>query len=68
MIPERIDGSGWLVLIGGGEFSFEETEQADAAWLGKLSDITLDTANGGVGLRARRVGFRRLRAPLLRLP
>lgn len=33
MIPERIEGSGWLVLIGGGEFSFEETEAADAAWL-----------------------------------
>lgn len=40
MIPERIEGSGWLVLIGGGEFSFEETEQADAAWLAKLAEVT----------------------------
>lgn len=32
----RIGDSGWLVLIGGGEFSFEETELADAAWLAKL--------------------------------
>lgn len=32
----RIAGDGWLVLIGGGEFSFEETEAADGAWLGKL--------------------------------
>lgn len=39
MIPERIEGSGWLVLIGGGEFSFEETERADAAWLAKVSEI-----------------------------
>ena len=31
----RIPGKGWLALIGGGEFSFEETEQADAAWLAK---------------------------------
>lgn len=31
----RIDGRGWLALIGGGEFSFEETEAADAAWLAK---------------------------------
>lgn len=32
---QRIDGRGWLALLGGGEFSFEETEQADAAWLAK---------------------------------
>lgn len=38
MIPERIEGSGWLVLIGGGEFSFEETEQADAAWLARVPE------------------------------
>lgn len=35
-IPRRA-GKGWLVLIGGGEFSFEETEAADAAWLKKTS-------------------------------
>lgn len=49
MIPERIEGSGWLVLIGGGEFSFEETEQADAAWLGKLSDVKSVSEDGSVG-------------------
>ena len=38
MIPDRIEGAGWLVLIGGGEFSFEETEQADTAWIDKLSE------------------------------
>lgn len=32
----RIGDQGWLVLIGGGEFSFEETDLADAAWLAKL--------------------------------
>ncbi len=32
----RIGDRGWLVLIGGGEFSFEETDLADAAWLAKL--------------------------------
>jgi cyanophycinase-like exopeptidase len=31
----RVPGRGWLVLLGGGEFSFEETEDADAAWLEK---------------------------------
>jgi cyanophycinase-like exopeptidase len=28
-------GTGWLVLLGGGEFSFGETEEADRAWLAK---------------------------------
>ncbi len=31
----RIEGSGWLVLLGGGEFSFGETETADRAWLAR---------------------------------
>ncbi|HEX6900724.1 MAG TPA: Type 1 glutamine amidotransferase-like domain-containing protein [Thermoanaerobaculia bacterium] len=31
----RIPGSGWMTLIGGGEFSFGETEDADRAWLEK---------------------------------
>lgn len=31
----RIPGDGWLALLGGGEFSFGETVEADAAWLGK---------------------------------
>ena len=38
----RIPGDGWLCLLGGGEFSFGETLEADAAWLEK-------TAPGSVG-------------------
>ncbi len=33
MIPRRLPGEGWLALVGGGEFTFEETLDADAAWL-----------------------------------
>jgi cyanophycinase-like exopeptidase len=33
---QRIPGSGWLALIGGGEFSFGETEDADRIWLEKV--------------------------------
>ncbi len=29
----RIPGAGWIALIGGGDFSFGETEVADGAWL-----------------------------------
>ncbi|HEV2853988.1 MAG TPA: Type 1 glutamine amidotransferase-like domain-containing protein [Thermoanaerobaculia bacterium] len=29
----RIPGTGWLALIGGGEFSFGETEDADRVWM-----------------------------------
>ena len=32
---ERIPGTGWLALLGGGEFSFGETLDADRAWLAK---------------------------------
>ena len=32
----RIPGTGWLALLGGGEFSFGETEGADRAWLAKV--------------------------------
>lgn len=42
MAFERIPGQGWLALIGGGEFSFGETLEADQAWLEK-------TAPGPVG-------------------
>ncbi len=31
----RVPGTGWLCLVGGGEFSFGETEEADRAWLAK---------------------------------
>lgn len=30
---ERTSGAGWLTLIGGGEFSFGETVEADEAWM-----------------------------------
>lgn len=32
----RLAGTGWLVLIGGGELSFGETEEVDQAWLARL--------------------------------
>ncbi len=35
---ERIPGNGWLALLGGGEFSFGETEAADRAWLAKTKE------------------------------
>ncbi len=38
----RVPGEGWLVLIGGGEFSFGETVEADAAWIAKAPP-------GGIG-------------------
>jgi cyanophycinase-like exopeptidase len=47
----RPAGEGWLVLIGGGEFSFGETRAADAAWLGKTGPGTigfLPAASGSV--------------------
>ena len=31
----RLEGAGWLALLGGGEFSFGETLDADRAWLAK---------------------------------
>ena len=31
----RLPGAGWLALLGGGEFSFGETLDADRAWLAK---------------------------------
>lgn len=34
----RIPGAGWIVLIGGGEFSFGETEAVDRAWLEKAPE------------------------------
>ena len=33
---QRTGGGGWLALLGGGEFTFEETLDADAAWLEKV--------------------------------
>jgi cyanophycinase-like exopeptidase len=34
---ERLPGAGWLALLGGGEFSFEETLDADRAWVEKAA-------------------------------
>ncbi len=50
MTPKRIPGDGWLALLGGGEFSFGHTEDADRAWLAKTGEETavgfLPTASG----------------------
>lgn len=32
----RLPGGGWIALIGGGEFTFEETLDADQAWIEKV--------------------------------
>jgi cyanophycinase-like exopeptidase len=37
-LASRLQGSGTLVLIGGGEFSFGETAQADAVWTSRAPD------------------------------
>jgi len=34
-VIRRLEGAGWLALLGGGEFSFGETLDADRAWLAK---------------------------------
>lgn len=36
--PRRVPGGGWIALVGGGEFTFEETLDADSAWLEKTPD------------------------------
>ena len=49
MLPRRLPGKGWLVLIGGGEFSFGETLLADRAWVDKAPEGPvgfLPTASG----------------------
>ncbi len=49
MRAARLAGSGWLVLIGGGEFSFGETEEVDRAWLARVPPgpiAFLPTASG----------------------
>lgn len=46
---KRLSGAGWLVLIGGGEFSFGETLAVDRSWLEKAGDGPigfLPTASG----------------------
>ncbi len=49
MALQRLPGGGWLVLIGGGEFSFGETLEADRVWVEKTADGPigfLPTASG----------------------
>lgn len=46
VVPRRIPGAGWLALVGGGEFTFEETLDADAAWLEKTPPHLADRAIG----------------------
>lgn len=50
MTLRRIAGEGWLALVGGGEFSFGETREADAAWLPHAEDPIgfLPTASGSI--------------------
>lgn len=36
MPVQRIAGAGWLALLGGGEFTFGETVDADRAWMAKV--------------------------------
>jgi cyanophycinase-like exopeptidase len=38
VIPRRLPGGGWLALVGGGEFTFEETLDADSAWMEKVAE------------------------------
>lgn len=53
-LSERLSegaGDGWLVLVGGGEFTFGETAVADRAWLDKTPDGPigfLPTASGSI--------------------
>jgi cyanophycinase-like exopeptidase len=35
---ERLPGEGWLALLGGGEFTFDQTLAADRAWLAKAGE------------------------------
>ncbi|MGD2116071.1 MAG: Type 1 glutamine amidotransferase-like domain-containing protein [Acidobacteriota bacterium] len=36
--PRRLPGDGWIALVGGGEFTFEETLDADQAWLERVPE------------------------------
>lgn len=50
MTPRRLPGPGWLALLGGGEFTFGETVDADRAWMAKVASpgpvAFLPTASG----------------------
>lgn len=40
-VLNRPQGKGWLVLVGGGEFSFGETMDADQAWIERAPEGTI---------------------------
>ena len=49
MSIQRVAGDGWLALLGGGEFTYGETVEADRAWMAKVAPGTiafLPTASG----------------------
>ena len=49
MPVQRLSGAGWLALVGGGEFTFGETVDADRAWMAKVGPGTvafMPTASG----------------------
>ncbi len=48
MTPKRLPGGGWIALVGGGEFTFEETLDADSAWMEKVAESGLDGPIGFV--------------------
>jgi len=50
-VQDPRESSGWLALLGGGEFSFGETAEADSAWLAKVGEGAVGfvpTASGSV--------------------
>lgn len=52
---QRTGDQGWLVLLGGGEFSFGETLEADERWISKLGEGPigfLPTASGSIDYAA----------------
>ena len=60
----RPPGDGWLVLIGGGEFSFGDTLEADVAWIDRaqalpdaLPTLPLDADPADADAEPRHVGF-----------
>ena len=49
MNEPRIPGQGWLALLGGGEFSFGQTVDADFAWVtAQIMDVAARHASGRV--------------------
>ena len=51
----RFGDKGWLVLLGGGEFSFGETREADERWISKMGEGAvgfIPTASGSTDYAA----------------